>query len=66
MNPGDRVLVKWDKRGWIPGEFQGYNSPEIDENFRRVFVKMDNGLACHPPGFHPDCVKPGSAAITTG
>jgi len=58
MNAGDRVLVKWDKRGWLPGVFQGYNSPEIGEEFRRVFVKMDNGLSCQPPGFHPDCVKP--------
>lgn len=58
MNPGQRVFVQWDKKGFLPGVFQSYNSPEIGEDFRRVFVKMDNGYACQPPGFHPDCVKP--------
>ena len=57
MKTGDRVLVLWDRIGWLPGVFIDYSSGLEDEDFQRCMVKMDNGFACHAPGFHPDCVK---------
>jgi hypothetical protein len=53
---GQRVLVQWDRLGKLPGTFLDYTSGDADEDFRRCMVKMDNGFACHTPGFHPDCV----------
>ncbi len=56
---GQRVLVNWGERhGWLPGTFEGYSSPAVDEEFRRCRVEMDNGFACNGEGYHPDCVRP--------
>ena len=57
FRPGDRMLVQWQGRGWLPGTFESYGSPDPDEAFERCRVKMDNGFACHGSGFHPDCVR---------
>jgi hypothetical protein len=59
--PGQRVEVLWDRPGrkeWLPGTFEfAQPSPEIDEDFERCYVRMDNGFACRSPGFHPACVR---------
>ena len=58
LQPGQRVLVNWgEKRGWLPGTVEAVSSPDLDEDFCRVQVKMDNGFACLGSGFHPNCVK---------
>lgn len=57
MKPGDRVEVEWARLGWLPGTLIGFTAGEVDEDFQRVQVKMDNGFACHGSGFHPDCVR---------
>jgi hypothetical protein len=57
LQEGQRVLVKWNRLGWLPGTFEGYSSPDVDEEFRRCKVKMDNGFACNGFGYHPDCVR---------
>ena len=62
LKEGQKVLVKWDRKGWLAGIFEGYCAGEPNEAFQRCFVKMDNGYACHSPGFHPDCVKPATPA----
>lgn len=58
LRAGQRVDVKWDKAGWLPGVFVEYCPGEYGEDFQRCVVKMDNGFACHPPGYHPACVRP--------
>jgi hypothetical protein len=55
---GQRVLVKWHGRGWLPGTFKEFaSSPDCGERFHRVKVQMDNGFTCDGSGYHPDCVK---------
>jgi hypothetical protein len=58
LKQGDRVLVTWDRIGELPGTFMDYTAGDTEESFQRCIVKMDNGYACHAPGFHPDCVRP--------
>lgn len=58
LEKNQRVEVKWAGRGWLPGVFVAYNTPEPDESFERCVVAMDNGWACQPPGFAPVCVRP--------
>lgn len=57
MNQGQRVVVLWDRNGWLPGTFECFSSPDVGEEFQRCRVVMDNGFACHDSGYHPDCVK---------
>jgi hypothetical protein len=58
MNAGDRVEVHWANRGWLPGTFVSFEScPDHGEDFIRVHVVMDNGLACEGSGYHPNCVR---------
>jgi hypothetical protein len=59
LRPGQRVEVKWNRRGWLPGTFRGYEtSPDPGEDFLRVHAEMDNGFSCTGTGYHPDCVRP--------
>lgn len=58
MESGERVVVLWHKRGWLPGTFVEYCSGMPDEEFSRVIVDMDTGEPClEYGGYHPDCVK---------